>query len=867
MADPGTHLEVLHPAMLAGLALLPLLVYYTARGLVDLPRWQRLLSLGCRAGLVALLVLAATGPALLQPTREQYVVFAVDESLSVGPEARRAAQEFIDRALAHRGPHRAAFLSFAAAPGRVRTERGGDGGPPLDDRGTDLAAAVEVAAASAPPSHVPHVVLLTDGNETHGDALRAVLRAGVPVSAVPLRPRDDPEVQVSAVRVPPQVREGEPFNVEVVIDANHDDEGVIEIYCGPHRLPLQPERYRVHAGENRFQFRQTLTHERLATYTVKIRDFRRDTLLDNNSASGLVYSAGKPRVLLIEGEPQLAQPLRDALEEEGIDLEVRPARGMPDSLDDLQNFELLALSNVPATELTQRQMEVARTYVQHLGGGFLMLGGDQSFGLGGYYRTPLEEVLPVRSDFAKEKEKPSLAMVLIIDQSGSMSGEKIELVKEAAKGAVELLGPSDRVGVIAFESQVHWVTDHLQPGTDKGVVCDHISRIEAGGGTVMYPPMQEAYEALRAAAATFKHVILLTDGEAEQADFAGLAATMLRDRITVSTVAVGADADRKELAEIARAGNGRFYPVDDATSVPQIFARETMAAGKSALDEEAFTPQLARPTRVLDGVDIAGAPLLLGHVRTRPRERAEVILATEKADPLLAWWRYGLGMSVAFTSDAKSRWAAEWLTWPGYQKFWVQVIRHAMRRSDARGVDLKVEAQGGRATVTLDALDQAGRYLNDAEAELTVIDDQGLGRRQLALAQTAPGRYSADFETPHPGAYHLEVVQKQQGQVLYHQSRGLIVGYPDELRLRPTNEALLRALAQASGGRYNPEPEAVFATPDRTARRATPLWPYLVAAAAVLLLADVALRRLDGALLVDRLRRRRRVIAFAGARR
>jgi hypothetical protein len=203
-----------------------------------------------------------------------------------------------------------------------------------------------------------------------------------------------------------------------------------------------------------------------------------------------------------------------------------------------------------------------------------------------------------------------------------------------------------------------------------------------------------------------------------------------------------------------------------------------------------------------------------------------------------------LGICVAFTSDAKSRWAAEWLAWPGFGKFWAQVVRYAMRKSEAKGITMQVDLRGRHATVALDATDPAGRYLNGAETELTIIDPQ-FGNHKLPMTQTAPGRYSAEFDTPQQGPYHLEFTQKSQGKLLYHQSRGLAVGYPDELRLRPTNTDLLQSLAQLTGGQFDPKPEAVFATTDRQALRATPLWPYLIAAAALLFVADVALRRID----------------------
>ncbi len=201
-------------------------------------------------------------------------------------------------------------------------------------------------------------------------------------------------------------------------------------------------------------------------------------------------------MLLVESDPDQAKHLTWALEEQNMQVDVRPPRGAPDNLAELQNYDLLVLSNVPATALSLRQMEVARTYVQDLGGGLIMLGGDQSFGLGGYYKTTLEEILPVRSDFEKEKEKPSLAMMLVIDKSGSMGGEKIEMAKEAARAAVELLGPSDKVGVLAFEGENFWVSE-MHPCTDKGFVLDRIAGLEAGGGTVMAPAMEEAHETLR----------------------------------------------------------------------------------------------------------------------------------------------------------------------------------------------------------------------------------------------------------------------------------------------------------------------------------------------------------------------------------
>ncbi len=852
MSDSWFPLELTRPYWLAGLVVLPVLLYYFVHSLADFPRWQRWLSLAGRSLIVLLLILSLAGLTLRIPTKRQYILFAVDRSLSVGEESRKAAEAFVRKAaeLAREaGDNGIGYVEFAAAPGMVQDGKT-EGPPPSDDKGTNIASAIEVAAAAIPPFFVPKIVLLSDGNQTAGDALKAALRTGVPVWTVPLATRDEPEVVVSAVKVPAQVPQEEPFHVEVVIDANRESEGDIEVFRNEHKVVS--ERKRLRKGENRFRFRQQIDQERLARFTVRVRGFQ-DTRLDNNSDFGLVFTSGKPRVLLIENDP-VSRDLVWALEKQGIQVDVRPSRGMPDNLADLQNYELLILSNVPATELSVRKMEVARTYVQDLGGGLIMLGGEQSFGLGGYYKTVLEEILPVRSDFEKEQEKPSLAMMLVIDKSGSMGGEKIELAKDAARGAIELLGRSDKVGVIAFEGEPYFVSE-MHPCDDKGFVLDRVASIEAGGGTNMAPAMEEAFDALNQTQAKLKHVIILTDGISAPGDFEGIAEAMARERITITTVGVGEGADQALLEEIARIGNGRYYFTDDPYSIPQIFAKETVAASKSAINELPFVPLVYRPTPSLADIEFADAPPLLGYVVTRPKPTSEVILVTEDGDPLLSWWRYGLGEVVAFTSDAKSRWAADWISWSSFGPFWAQVVRHAMRKDEAKGVVIEVEPRDSGASVRLDAIEPSGKFLNGADSELTVIDPR-FGSKRIAMSQTAPGRYEARFETPTAGAYHLEFSQTLRGNPLYHQSRGLAVGYPDELRLKPTNEELLRSIAQASAGRYSPTAEEVVEPPDRTARRALPLWPYLVASSSLIFVADVALRRIDFSLVFGGIVRR-----------
>ena len=820
---------------------------------MDLPRRQMLASVIVRSTIVTLLVMSLSGLILMTGTRETFVVFAVDESLSVGSTFRLEADDFVEAATEGRPNDQWAVLPFAAQPGEFRNSVNTVSGPPGDEMsrlGTNLQSAIEVAVAGIPAEFVPHVILLSDGNETFGDATWAIAERRVRVSTVPLATRTEPELQVSAVNVPTQVAVDSPFNVEVVVDANHDDEVVVEVFRGDYLI--HSERRKISEGENRFQFSQQI--DRATQFTARIvrpdaahgvlpNSFN-DTLLDNNSASGLVHTAGKPRVLLVERVAEAAQALEWALTEEGIQVDVRPPQAVPDVLAELQDYDVVMLSNIPANDLNVKQMDVLRAFVREVGGGLIMLGGDESFGLGGYYKTVVEDVLPVRSDFEKEKEKPGLAMVLVIDKSSSMGGQKLELAKDAARGTVELLGDKDQIGVIAFDGMPYWVSE-MTSASQKSVVIDRISAIELGGGTTLYPAMEEAFRALRSTSAKLKHVIILTDGHSTPGDFEGIAQDMAAMRITVSSVGLG-EVDEPLLRRIAEIGNGRAYFCTDATSVPQVFAKETITASKSAINEDPFLPLLVRATPVLDGINMDDAPFLLGYVVTQPKPTSEVILVhPETQDPVLSWWRYGLGMSVAFTSDARNRWAADWLSWEGFNKFWAQIVRFCLKKSDSQGMAIDIQQDGEVAHIVVDAVNASGQFLNQATTRLTIADPQ-LRTESMLLRQTAPGRYEADVKMSETGAWNVQVTQTVAGETIHQQSRGVVVGYPDELRLRNTNTALLTSLAELSGGDYQPDPRSVF-TPLATesAVSVVPLWPWLLSLAAVLFVLDVALRRLE----------------------
>ena len=440
--------------------------------------------------------------------------------------------------------------------------------------------------------------------------------------------------------------------------------------------------------ENDFFFETTIHQEGRNTYSIEL-EAEEDHFTVNNKANYSLQVKGSAKILAIHQSPEKMRSLKRALKKQGLNLEVRGKRGMPTNMDQLLEFDALILANISATDISQKQMMNIKSYVTDFGAGLLMMGSENSFGLGGYYRSPVEEVLPLISRYEKEKEKPSLALALVIDKSGSMNGLPIEMARLAAVSAVELLGHRDFVSVIAFDGGARAITEMVS-ASNKSEIIGSIEQIAASGGTNMYPAMELAKEMLLRSGAKLKHMILLGDGMSAPGAFEDLASEAANERISISSVALGQGADRGLMQSIAKIGKGRYYETMDAETVPRIFAKETMEASRSAIKEEPFSPVSLKQDNFLDGIDIENSPFLLAYVMTKPKASSKILLLTETGDPLLALGQYGLGKSLAFTSDATDQWGGEWLDWRDYGKFWAQSLRSIIRKNDDSGLQIKM---------------------------------------------------------------------------------------------------------------------------------------------------------------------------------
>ena len=544
-----------------------------------------------------------------------------------------------------------------------------------------------------------------------------------------------------------------------------------------------------------------------------------------------------------------------------IAVELRGVAGLPRTLEDLQQFDLFMLSDIGALAMGREQMELYRRWVQDFGGGFLLLGGENSFDVGGYFRTPIEQMLPVRMEHNDREELPTVALMIVLDRSGSMSAQaggqtKIALADQGAALALGVLGARDYFGVLAVDTRAHVVAPLERHGAKEPIVQRILAITAGGGGIYIYTGLAEAFAAMREVNARIKHVLLFSDAADAEEKVAGeqpdgaqsggnaldLASAMAAAKITTSVVGLGSEQDKdvQFLRQLAERGQGRFYLTNDANTLPQIFSTETMKVAQSSIVEEPTQAVPVAKSAITAGIDWAQSPLLLGYNATKPKPTAEILLATERGEPLLATWRYGLGQAAAFTSDAKARWAAEWMAWPGYAKFWTQTVRGLLRKGGPAAFEITRGETGDALDIRVNAVTPDGAFRN--RLPVTIHARTPNDHTQTAAAvQDAPGSYRARIALPQEGITVVNVSSRDlpDGGMTFAHARS----YPAEFLTTGTNEVLLREIAKAGNGKFDPQPDEIFARPERPAERQRDLTNWFLIAVLALLPVDIFLRR------------------------
>jgi Mg-chelatase subunit ChlD len=819
---------------------------------------RRRLILGLQGLAAVLLILALLGGSLPWPSwGVGRVVVAQEPTQYADPRGERADQIIAQT----RNEQPAAGQVWLTSPPQWAAAAGGPAAPlpaqPVAGLGSaSLAAGLDLASAMIPPNQSGRLLVLADGTSPRspglGAALGRLVERGIAVDVLPLGGVPVGEVLVETVEAPARVRTGDTFVLTAVVFAEQAGSATLRVWRENQLWANQA--IELQAGSNRLE--ATLREQKVGNvrYALEVQ-MPGDTYTQNNRYQLSVPVASGGKVALFTAQPQAASNLVRALEVQGLRPVVRAPQQLPETAEGWAEYEVAYLINLPISQISLAAQKALENWVRQRGGGLVIVGGDRSFGPGGYYRTALENLSPLSSRVPREA--PKVAMLFVIDKSGSMNqpaGEarRIDIVKEGTLEALRTLHPDSLAGVVAFESQAQ-IAVPMQPVTDRQGFADRLSGIQPGGGTSIYPALVTALEALQNIDAMARHIVLMTDGLSTPGDFDAIVDQIVAQGITLSTVAVGEGARVDLMQRIAQRGGGVAHFTSDWTQLPAILAQEALLQSKSPVKTQRFDPAWKDTAAIwLTGLPDQ-LPALGGYVQTTAKPEATLHLVGPDNDPLLASWNLGLGRVVAFASQASGPWSAEWLTWSGYPRLWGQLSRYLLGGSSPAGLSAELVPDGARLQLRVTAATPEGLPQEALELQARLGSDPPIN-----LWEAAPGEYQAVLPRPAvaQSEWAVEVVSPllrlqarpfsltESQPVLPEAAGGLWVEpYPQRFAFTGTGAQEVLSLAPATGG-------AVL-TPDladgggRQLRWSTqPLWPITAVLALLVFLAAVAARYL-----------------------
>jgi Ca-activated chloride channel family protein len=796
----------------------------------------RRLALLLKAVTFLLIALALSQPRITVYESKVAVAVLADTSSSVSAQDLETASDYADKVEGARGRHWDRIIPFARgtrAPARdehlksnwqLHHTAGAAG------HGTNLEAAIRDGAAALPAGMVPRLLLISDGHENAGSAARAIWQAqqlGIPVDTVPLGGRPKPGLLLESVAFPGQVFSGERFPIDLTVTAPRGAHATVDMTAegktiGTNRVDLIP-------GENHLRLQATVNSVGAIDLAGKV------------SAEGLgetrfedAVTLRSPRVLLVSRDPAASEEhLVRALQANQFDV-VRSPNGVPDKLD---NIQLIVINNWDFESIPAARKAALEDYVKK-GGGLAWISGEHNVYVDkkGAEEEPLERSLPAK--MAPPRSPEGTTVVLIIDKSSSMEGRKIELARLAAIGVVENLRAIDSVGVLIFDNSFQWAVP-IRKADDRPAIKRLISGITPDGGTQIAPALSEAFARIRPSQAVYKHIVLLTDGISEEGDSMALTREAVANHVTISTVGLGQDVNRAFLEKVAASALGKSYFLNDPSGLEQILLRDVEEHTGVTAVEKTIQPKILKQAEILEGVGMETAPALRGYVRFQTRPTADAILEADHGDPLLVRWQYGLGRTAVFTSDAKNRWAQNWVTWAGFDRFWANVFRDLLPHAP----ESETTADFDRASNELVVDYRLSRSVDEPSAipDIFAIGPSNF-RAPLKVSKIAAGHYRGRLAIgQNQGLFRIRPVVESHAfpEVGFYRQE-------EEMTEYGNNEQLLREIATATGGRFRPGPKAVFDPAGRSIRTTMNLWPGLLALAVLVNLAELILRKWSG---------------------
>lgn len=872
------------------LCVLPLVWFLALGHRTALGRWRLSLATILRSLALIGLALALADPVLTRSVRDISVVYALDISRSVSSSFVQSALQWIESANAKGRPAQQRYVVFAdraqlrpslqSLQDVAVVQNNGDAklNRALDQGATDLEQALDLSVFGFAPNHGKRLVLFTDGHATRGDVMRALPRLqaqGIPVYTFPAVSAAENDAWVESVDVAPGVRQQEPTTVRVRLFSRTETKAVVSLFVSDELEVRQS--VSLAGGENQVDLRVQFKRSGENVLRVDVQADG-DQVAENNALAATAWIHGKPRVIYVESAADSARYLREALTKQGIDVDVLGAGTFAQKLI---GHDAVILSDVRPEDLGEAVARKLEAFVRD-GGGLVFASGENTYGKEGFSNAALERLLPVK--FEAPRKRKELDLVLLIDRSFSMRGQKLEYAKSAALSTLDLLEEQHRLSVVAFDSQPHEIVPLTEVG-NKRRAEDLISGMTASGQTNLYNALWYGYRLLEKSPAKTKHMILLSDGNTAPpgrlaqetgADarmeivrkarglpppppspdsiapvlaggFREMASMLAASNITLSTVAIGDKPNLELMSGLAKWTQGKEYEAKNESEIPSLFVAEAKRLMGESMVEEPFRPTVKAKVESLDGLDFAKAPQLKGFVLAKPRRYSEVLLEAKDQKPLLVQGHYGLGKTIVFLSDVKNRWSGDWLAWPGYGKLWSQVVREAIRRDSGDELVMTVARERQEAIVSLSALTVDGRFRNDLTPTVRVSTPQTT-ESTIALRQAGPGRYEAriPLRASERAPYRFELLEGgglSRGELAKIGARSLYYGYSDEYRMLPPDIGLLKMISAQTGGKYAPKPDELFADRGDGGRVTKSLWPHFLALALLAYLLDLLVRR------------------------
>ncbi|MBV9761473.1 MAG: VWA domain-containing protein [Acidobacteriaceae bacterium] len=795
----------------------------------------RRLALILKALSFAAIAVAFAEPRISLPRTRTGVVVLVDTSASITRNDLARASSFVSEVRRRKGGNWMNVVPFASQT-RTLTKAEWAGGLHLTPasgemaNGTNLEFALVNTMGAIPAGYIPRLVLLTDGNENEGSSARAIAelrQLQVPVDTVPLAGRPNAGVRLEALSMPREAYAGEQIPIDLVIYSPRAVRASVDLSAEEKNLGSNP--VDLEAGLNTVR-----VHARLKASGA--------TFISGKVTAGALGEASfeqavqlkKAKILYLSQDPPgTEQNLLQAFGEAEFEV-TREVSLIDKGLDSIQ---LVILNNLDLNSLAIERKSRLEEYVKG-GGGLLLIGGERQVYKQDQQMDALDRALPAK--LAPPKTPEGTCVALIIDKSSSMEGRKIELARLSAVGVVDHLRPTDSIGVLIFDNSYQWAVP-MRRAQDTALIKRLISGITPDGGTQIAPALAEAYRKVSRSKANYKHIVLLTDGISEEGDSFDLAKEAKAHQVTISTVGLGQDVNRSYLEKIAETSGGRSYFLNEPQGLEQILLKDVEDYSGSSAVEKPLTPIVERPAEILQNVGMESAPALKGYARYDAKLTAETILGIdpERKDPLYVRWRYGLGRAGVFASDAKSRWAEAWVTWPGFDKFWMNVTRDLLGEVNRSEASAQFDAADGDLTVTYRL---APGSLQPASVPPIYILGPNAFRKAIDISKIEPQVY--------------------RGRVHVGRARGLFrirpvidtptfpeIGFyrqEEELRDHGSNEALLQQISALTGGRFNPSPESVFEADGRSIYTTWQLWPALLGLAIALTVAELITRKWSG---------------------